>query len=320
MHGFSIGRLNEKIGREEVEAFVCCASFEERSEAIVQHLDPDRISHLWIGYNRDYKPVSHTHIEAMKSHIGSKFTMMELDTRDPIVTGDELARHVDTIFQKQPTRIVVDITAFTRESLLILLKLLANRCGPMQSVEFVYLRAREYSVGDRDDRKWLSKGNREVRSVLGFPGSVVPWRKTHLIVLVGFEDDRALSLIREFEPARISLGIGGVTEPAAEAHYNVNRDRLNRLRIILDPDEVFEFNGYDAVATRDVVRSVMAKAPGYNTVIAPMNTKISAVGVGAVALEDQSVQVCYAEAEVYNVHNYSSSGDEVFWFKMEDML
>ena len=39
-----------------------------------------------------------------------------------------------------------------------------------------------------------------------------------------------------------------------------------------------------------------------------MNTKISTLGAAMVALEDESIQVCYAQADVYNANNYSTPG------------
>ena len=54
----------------------------------------------------------------------------------------------------------------------------------------------------------------------------------------------------------------------------------------------------------------------FNIIIAPLNNKISTVGVALAALENNNLQVCYAEAKEYNSSNYVSSSGKVSIFSM----
>ena len=65
--------------------------------------------------------------------------------------------------------------------------------------------------------KWLSKGVKEIRSVLGFPGEILPSRKNHLIVLTGYEYERAKTIIDILQPYSLALGFGEAS--------NVNADK-----------------------------------------------------------------------------------------------
>ena len=71
-------------------------------------------------------------------------------------------------------RFVIDATTFTRESLLILVRFLKQSLKTSDSVQFLYAPAKEYSIGTQYEDKWLSRGIREVRSVLGYPGDFLP--------------------------------------------------------------------------------------------------------------------------------------------------
>lgn len=321
MFNGTLNTLNDHIGREPIDAFICCASFEERSKSIAECIDPQIIQRTWIAYNRDFWTFTQENVEAIKSRFSEHHTLLELDTTDPLLTADQIARSLaDLCTSGSSKRILVDITSFTRESLLILLRFLNDRQLAGETLEFLYANARDYSVGDSSEKKWLSKGNQDIRSVLGYPGILVPSKQNHLIVLLGFEDERALSLIRDCEPSRISIGIGGETEWETKLHHETNMARLQRLRSILGRVEEFTFAPYDARATKTTIQRVISSATDYNTIIAPMNTKISTLGAAAVALDDESIQICYARANIYNTKGYSSPGNLFFHFSLAEIL
>ena len=321
MHNDTLCELERHIGAQPIDAFICCASFEERSKTIAMHLNAGAVRWAWICYNRDYLELSQNNLDALEALYDGKHTLVELDTTNPLLTADRISNSLSVFEPKDArSRVVIDITAFTRESLLILVKYLFERRHHGYTVEFVYANAREYSIGDSSEEKWLSKGNREVRSVLGYPGVLVPSKQSHLIVMVGFEDERALSLIYECEPSRISLGIGNEVEWATRPHQDTNVARFRRLKNMIGAVDEFTFAGYDAANTKRIIEQVVENARDFNTVIAPMNTKISTLGAAMVALEDERVQICYAQANIYNASNYSAPGQHFFHLSMSELL
>jgi hypothetical protein len=192
------------------------------------------------------------------------------------------------------------------------MKIMDQFLDPLDSVTFIYARAADYSIGDGPGRKWLSKGISEIRSVLGYPGEFAPSRKLHLVILAGFEFDRALRLIEEYEPSRISVGYADPSESDAAAHLETNVGHVRRIREIVGKVHEFGFPGYNPQGTIDVLTRIVSEAGEFNTVLAPMNTKLSTIGASIFALRDQSVQLCYAQAATYNFAAYSRPGNEYY--------
>ena len=85
--------------------------------------------------------------------------------------------------------------------------------------------------------------------MLGFPGQMVPSKSTHMIVLVGFEYDRTLELVRLCEPTFVSLGIADSREEGVKRHQETNEQMVGRLRQVLGEARVFTLRAYDAEAT-----------------------------------------------------------------------
>ena len=202
---------------------------------------------------------------------------------------------------------LVDITTFTHEALLILVRLLQSRVR-QKPVTLLYAPADEYSIGLPSAEKWLSKGITDIRSVLGYPGSSRPSWKSHLIVLVGYEGDRAERLLDEFQPHVISLGFGEAGSATAIQHEQANRDVFAKLANKVSRYSEFEFSCTDIAAVERAVSAQSLLFPDCNVVIAPMNSKLSTVGVAGAAFRNEDIQLCYASASQYNTEGYSRPG------------
>ena len=315
-----LSKLNDKLTKGKIDIFFCSASFEERCRSIADHLDLSRIGCSIVATNVDFRELIAEDHQALREKFqksGSDVKDLLLDTNDPIKSGDAINDMVNTVISRtKPQRFLVDITTFTRESLLMLVRCLKWTAKKDDTIEFIYAHAKEYSVGDDQKDKWLSKGIREVRSVLGFPGDLLPSQRSHLIILVGFETERALSLIRECEPAAISLGLPDGSELGTRPHQDANVYTIQRLKSILGHVDEFSFKAYDAEETRAVLRSQVHKKSAHNTIIAPMNTKISTLGAALLALDDPSIQLCYAQANIYNYKRYSTPDDNYYLVKL----
>ena len=314
--------LNSQLGETPIDVFICSASYEARCKSITDHLGDIRPIHSIVAYDEYFLPLVEKNLgyltERLVAKSGEKqHFKLTLDSNQPIRTADNIAEKIGGVIRTEPQRFVIDTTTFTRESLLILICFLKQSLKPSDSVDFLYAHAKEYSAGDEYKDKWLSKGIREVRSVLGYPGDLLPSRRNHLIILVGFEDERALSLIRECEPAHISLGIADKAEAGTGPHQNTNEHRLARLKnFLVESSSDFVFKGYNAEVTRKILLEQVVSFPDLNTIIAPMNTKISTIAAGALALENKAIQICYAQANIYNYSRYSLPDQDFYLFRL----
>ena len=317
-HG-PLGQLQYVLGDDRVDVFVGAASFEQRCLSIARSLGPIEVGRAIVGVNQAYLESIEGNLLALEERFSGRTERLYVHSDKPLVSAKNIGAAVASCLKGAPKRIVVDITTFTRETLLMLLERMFRDRRDGDRVKLVYASAGEYSVGDSREEKWLSKGIRDVRTVLGFPGVMAPSRPVHLIVMVGFEDDRALELVRICEPAFVSLGVADIADEAARPHQATNLYRLERLREGLEGRllgvATFGFRAYDAEATKAALAQQMEKFEECNAVLVPMNTKISTVGALLLALEDERVQICYAPASVYNIGRYSTPGHEYYLFE-----
>lgn len=305
--------------RLPIDVFICSSSFEMRCRTVPDHLPFNAVRRVLICENEDLRAVIEPSRSYLHERFGAKAISVQLNTKDPLIGADNMQKAISSVGESRPNNFLVDITAFTHESLLILVKLLQTFLHKGNNVQFVYTSALDYAVGMKPEDKWLSKGIGEIRSVLGYPGILRPSRKVHLIVLVGFEGERAAKLIEAYEPTVVSLGFGSAGESISNSLHEVNVTFHKKLfamyRNVLD----FSFSCVDPWEAKKSIDAQKAKLPDHNVVIAPMNTKISTIGAALSAFSDESIQLCYAHAKQYNWENYSLPGDECYFFDLPEL-
>ena len=215
--------------------------------------------------------------------------------------SDKIADSIYAIIKKikelQIENIVVDISTFTHEVLLILIKAIYISKDYFKMALFLYNGADKYS-------EWLSKGCKDIRNVVGYPGYWNPANKYHLIVLSGFEYERIAGLVEILEPDSLSLGV--CNDSTSNNHedtilkYKNSFDDWARNLQALKKYERFDFSCINIEMTIDKIEEIINSNSNINYILAPLNTKLSTVAAGIVALRNESIQVCYPIPEAYN--------------------
>ncbi len=311
--------LVREVG-DSIDLFLCCGSFESRSLSAGLSLIPDGVKFAIVAEHEDF----HRHVAAntakLKAHFGSASEILKLDTRSPIRSADRLAECLRKVPGPYPKRILFDTTTFTHETLIIAAEVILRTFGELGQLKCVYTIADEYDPGQPDDVKWLSKGISEIRSVLGFPGAILPGRGLHLVLLHGFEEERSKSLIARYEPDVLSLGTPLVNSYTAARHsgrnLRVHEEILRYAQIAVSEVNEFDFCATDHFECRDAILKQAEIKTGFNTVVAPMNTKISTLGVMLAGRANERIQICYVQPSTYNVDNYSRPSDELYVFDL----
>lgn len=306
-----------------LDAFVCSASFEARCLTVPRMVQRDGYvgGPVMVASNAD-------HVPAIEENEAALFDMFpegvrcHLDPNDPLETADLLVELLGKLPMVKGRQRVIgfDVTTFTRESLLMLLLCFLNTLTPQDVLIGFYNRARGYE-GDSERDQWLSRGVKEIRSVIGFPGDLKPTRRRHLVVLAGFEDDRAMHLAAELEPSVLSLGTPDPDKGHASEHDDKMQKRKSRWLSHFGSKVIeFRFDGYSIEKCVESIESAVGKEVSMNTILAPMNTKISTLAAGIFALRNPSVQITYAQADVYNHERYSRPGEEVYVFDLSSSI
>ena len=311
--------------RSQIDVFICCASYEDRCRSIADVINPESIKHALIAENKNLTFYVGTNAKYLRNKFGESTVDVALDSTDPIKTADNLNRAlIESIRDESAVCYLVDVTTFTHEGLLILLRLLRHYLQQPKEVTLIYTGAKEYNPGKSVKDIWLSKGVDSIRSVLGYPGEILPSKENHLLILVGFEVERASKLIESFEPDIITLGHGKRGTETGPGHHKTNEyfAKLLSQTIAKYGGSVkdFEFSCNDPYATKQALLEHFKTLPDYNHIIAPMNTKPSTIGSALVAIEDEKIQLCYAQASQYNFDNYSSPSDSCYVLNFFDLF
>lgn len=232
---------------------------------------------------------------------------------------DELSDTLNKIEFLSTKDIFFDITSLSHEILVVLVGLL-NELNLLKNTTFLYTQASQYG-------SWLSKGVNEIRSILGFSGLMYPSRKLHLIVLLGFELERATRVINSYEPAKITLGIGKKDQSISNDLFDINNNTKLKIENLifssgLDIDDIdhLDFSCLDPYLVKKQILSYiegLSDKDDYNFIVAPLNNKISTLGVAFAGLDNQGLQICYAEAEEYNYDNYVETNNFVSILKFK---
>ena len=308
LHTIKINDINNNLPKQ-LNVLLCSSSFDERCLSIPSQLDDDLDLALIAQYQSNMK-----YAKPNLDKIVSRFVkndILPLSVDDPIFSADSIKEKLSAIFcQGKACNILFDITCFTRETLLMILAYLQTCDMRNHKLFFGYSHAGKYVPP-------LSKGIKEVRSVLGFSGVLHPARKTHLIILAGYEDRRAIGIIQDFEPQYVSIGAGSQKQPAS--HYPKAKETFESLINGISNASQFEFDIYDPIATADAIEKEMKRHAELNVIVAPMNTKISTVGAALFASKHPNVQLCYASAETYYI-NGIQTGDDCTLFEVPELF
>lgn len=300
----------------QIDLLICSASYEERCKVVADAISPASVQNVLVCENRDMLEVVGGNSQYLQQRFASAVRPVSLHSKRPLQTADGLSSSLDLAIHSGTQKIVVDITTFTREALLILLSLLRSKVSSSTTVHLIYVAAAEYSVGDAGKDKWLSTGVESIRSVLGYSGDLIPSRKTHLIVLAGFEHKRAEEVIKNYEASIVSVGFGSKEESISAEHHEINCAFYQEIIDLYGNVNEFDFSVIDPSSTKDSVEKQIMKYPDFNVVITPLNNKISTLGVAYVAFDNPSVQLCYAQPSRYNFASYSVPGDVFYCFEM----
>lgn len=302
--------INDVMPHEFV--FIGYASFEQRSTTVPLSIDVNRISKAVIFRSKGYDNSSTAKL--IGEYLDKVTAFVELDLGTPINTARMLTEVVKELITLGTHSLVIDVTTFTHEVLLMLLKLVLNNKERFMSVQCLYNGANNYSVGDSLDQAWLSKGCKDVRNVIGYPGLIRPSSKNCLVLLTGFELERATRLIELIEPDKLVLGTG--VEPTSDNHKKLMehfRKKFDEWKINYKNanSSIFNFSCKDVEKAIKALTSLIAANTEDNYIIVPLNTKLSTIATSIVALQNQKVQVCYAIPEAYNTKNYSTPSEHI---------
>lgn len=317
----SSNKINEYL-KGDIDCFICCTSFEERCLVVAKAVGENSVKRAYILRNQPAANETERQTLQLNELFGSKAEFVDVRIGQPLYTVDQFTAKIIPAVKNAAGKVLIDVTTLTHEHLLIFLYLLKSE-KLIGKVIFAYTGAGDYSPNTPLADIWLTKGVKQVRSIVGFPGALVPSKDLHLIVMVGFEHERAQRVIETYEPARLSLGFAPPLKSISENLSETNKAFFLRVQQFVKETrrettalEEFEFSCVNPIQARDALLKQIEQNSNYNTVVCPLNTKIATMGAALTAFERDDIQLCYAEAAIYNSANYSSPGPTITLFDL----
>lgn len=295
------------------DIFITCASFEPRTVSAVKSFSPEYKAKLGLVYvNKELlqsNPPSKTkeYLDQLQTILKRHCSTVELLEGSWVDAATQVRVIRDSSIFKKPVpnkdvNITLDTTTFTRETLSTIILMLHTH--------YLAARLRAIYISPEDHGKWLSRGFRHVRNVMGFAGIQRSNRPTLLVALSGFEPERTAKIIQEHEPNKVLLGMG--MPPTTKKFLERNK---NEQKLILARQDVEQFpfpagsiaNCWKAL--EDIIRPYLDT---HNIVLAPMCTKLSTIGAILLAENHPEIQITYCLPGEYNLQHYSSGASTIY--------
>jgi len=285
-------RLNE-YGPDDL--FICCASFEERCLSSTLRMGTEfrtRFAIIFVIEEPNYKKEVENNFLGLQKELKKRTTegifVISCQRQDPI-DGITQLRNIWKRCQPKNLEepfITIDISGFTKIYLLELLHYLVVELNlgipRLLHTTQTYLPTR------------LTRGVEQITTIPAFFGTISWEKQTTLVLFLGFEPERSLSVWKHFNPSKT---IALITNPPRYGNLDyLKYAQENNSYLLSQPSvEVRDVPADNPYAVKNVLESIYKEIRGtFNIVVGPFGTKPQAVGVFLSCLEYPKVQVIYS--------------------------
>ena len=293
----SLTRLNEH-GPDDL--FICCASFEERCLSSAAKMGTDFLTKYAVIFGFEeplyQKQVEHNMFR-LQTELRKKTTegifVISCQRENPLEGINQLENVLRQCKLKTDGGpfITVDISGFTKIYLLELLHYLVIN----KSLEIPRL----LHTTQRYLPTKLTRGVEQITTIPNFFGSPLLEKATVLVLFLGFEPERALTVWKQFNPTRT---IALITNPPRHGNVDyLKYAQQNNSDLLSQPAvEVRDVSADNPYAVKGVLEAIHEETKdSFNMVIGPFGTKPQVAGVFLFYLEHRKVQVVYSFPSTY---------------------
>jgi len=293
----SLTRLNE---HRPDDFFICCASFEERCLSSAAKMGTDfltKFAVIFVVEEPIYKKQVEHNMFRLQTELRKKATegifVISCQRENPmegISQMEDVLRQCKLKVDGGPF-ITVDISGFTKIYLLELLHYLA--------IDKDLGLPRLLHTTQRYLPTKLTQGIQQITTMPNFYGSPSLEKETALVLLLGFEPERALAVWKQLSPART---MALITNPPRYGNLDyLKYARQNNADLLSKPSvEVRDIPADNPYAVKNVLEAIHEETKdAFNMVIGPFGTKPQVVGVFLFCQEHRKAQVVYSFPATY---------------------
>lgn len=303
-----------KNGGDDI--FICCASFEDRTIGVANRLSAEfRIVNSFI-FKYDEKNRTNlrdNNFENLKKvlarHSESIFPII-CDHHNPIDGIGKLRRlctNQNIDFTNKD--ISIDITTFTKQYLLVLLRFIDKQ--KPKSLRLFYTEPEDYAV------RWhrpLSYGLIDIVTVPSFGGHYNLEKESLLILLLGYEGDRAFGLWERFTP---HVTIAFIGKPSFRNAWEGRVEKFNQKLLSNIPKKYMGFiSTLNPFAVCRELDSLISKySPKFNISISPLGPKPQVIGCYLSVRKCPDVQIIYAIPKFHEEKYFSKKIGKIWEYR-----
>ena len=246
--------------------------------------------------------------EYLQNH--GPLSILHASKENPSRSIAELLTQIRSIASRSEARITLDISTFTKRHLLLLLHGLDD-AGLWDSLRILYTEPRDYIV---DMHVPMSMGIKEVAPIPTFTNLMPSDKPVLLVVMLGYEGDRAMALFQAIEPNETVLV---VPRPAYRPEWEGRTEELNSHLVSLLGDDALAYaDSRDPGQVKTALGGVLGTryaTRDWTCLVSPLGTKPQTVGLYSFWRENpDSCAVVYAQPLKHN-ERYYSKGSGPTW-------
>jgi len=293
----TLSRLNE-YGADDL--FICCASFEERSLSGASRLGTGfrvRYSVIFVIEEPFYTKEVDANLSKLQGqlshHTAEGVYIIRCQRDNPAEAISQLKNIWSKIKPKDSDDpyVTLDISGFTKIYLLQLLYFIVAEQN--LGIPRIIHTTQSYMPTK------LTRGVEQITTVANFFGTVSFEKQTLLVLLLGFEPERSLSVWKHFNPART---IALISNPPRDGQTDyLEYAQKNNAFLLAQPNvELRDVPPDDPYGVRNILEGIYHEVRDVsNVVVGPFGTKPQTIGVFLFCLEHPKVQVVYSYPSSY---------------------
>jgi hypothetical protein len=305
-------RVNTMAKGEPDDLFISCVSYEPRSTGILQKLISSYrckagiflVNEKFEKYSKvqENKEIIMGLLTKSRNFDNTSFVAISID--NPLKSIIEIDRIIKAVFtNKEKLKITLDFTTFPRGELLTILYYLRH-LSSLGSIRLLYVSPQDY--GD-----WLSEGYTQTIVPPFFEGPSSLDKKMALLLLTGFEYDRAINLIDDIQPSTVIIGKPkpGTSDKFIDISDRIV-DQLVKTRKV--ESKIYEVPANDPFNCQSTIESIIKDHPDYDFLVAIMGSKLEVLGTYLAYEKSKNFRIIYALPLIYNVGDYSKGCNNVY--------
>jgi hypothetical protein len=277
--------------KQEYDFLVCVAGWEERFvEGVKTDINDFMVGSLIMWRFEEFNSQTNPHVTEVLNHAW----FHDIEAEERVLRRQPQAvwlglREVYADPKWSNKRVLLDITTMPREVIWWTLAFLRDASC---SVDYVYYHPKAYATD------WLTRDTALPRLVYQHSGVAKLGKPTALLLLNGFDNERAAQLIQFFEPSMLIVGTQAGKQFDNESK---NLEQAQMFHRTMKNVLMFEVDAFSTDAGyRAIESSLYSVMDSYNVVAASLGPKTSAIALFRLISKYPALALAYAPSRQFN--------------------